>query len=79
MYISLCVDIEQLSLIFDFFCSEGSIAWLVSTCRGIIYESIKQIILDKVLSNTKGEGSSFDLMLSRSRARKFAASGIASF
>jgi hypothetical protein len=53
----------------------GSVASLLSLCRGLIFDSVKTPLWEEALSATTGSGGQFELRLSRSRARKFAGSG----
>jgi hypothetical protein len=53
----------------------GTIANLFSHCRGLILENIKLDLWLNALNETAGGGSQFELKLSRSKARKFIASG----
>ncbi len=52
----------------------GSVASLLSACRGLIFDSIKSPMWESALQATAGNGGQFELRLSRSRARKFASS-----
>jgi hypothetical protein len=52
-----------------------SIASLLSRCRGLIFTLLKDPIWAAALEATQGQGSEFELRLSRSRAMKFASQG----
>jgi hypothetical protein len=53
----------------------GSLASLLSVCRGLIFEKLKVPVWESALLATAGSGGQFDLRLSRSRARKFVNTG----
>jgi hypothetical protein len=53
----------------------GTIASLLSLCRGLIFDAVKYPMWESALAATQGSGGQFELRLSRSRARKFASSG----
>jgi len=53
----------------------GSVAALLSVCRGLVFEAVKTPIWETALSATAGSGGQFELRISRSRARKFINSG----
>ena len=54
----------------------GSLTYLLLQHRGLLFESIKSEPFNKALELTQTSGGSPDLMLSRSRARKHANSGL---
>jgi len=57
-------------------CSEaGSVGALLSACRGLIFECMKNPYWETYLAKTAGSGGRFDLAVSRSRARKYSALG----
>lgn len=55
---------------------EGRISSVLSSCRGLIFEHIKEPILASALDETIGNGGKFELRLSRSRARKYISLGV---
>jgi len=69
--------LEALPLIDLTRCSEqGSVAALLAACRGLIFECVKTPLWERWLSKSeKSSGSTFELRISRSRARKYASLG----
>jgi len=54
----------------------GSLASLLSSCRGLIFSSVKTPVWETALAATQGGGGQFELRISRSRARKHASLGV---
>ena len=53
----------------------GTLAYLIGTCRGLIFEFVKTSVWSKALTESSETGSKFELKLNRPAARKFALSG----
>lgn len=53
----------------------GSVAHLLSRCRGLIFNQLKNALWDKAIEDTQYSEGQFELQLSRFRAAKFIKSG----